>query len=235
MKNSGKQSLAALRHDVCTASGLICLLGPRSASAVSKFPPVSSSHLLLPTLEGWERVESWGTRSWGILFGLAMATAAVRGTGRVLCRSVHCQDSDLISGTWAQHQTIWSPGKVQLGPPLSPPFDHIVGQEWSGEGVQSREMCAQQKHNNHRNRTGSVFLSVPQIQRSTFPNPCQHSFLKGWAPSVQMTSLTVRKEQLEGKLRKTPEFVELGKPKCLNVLPHVFLKNVIKEESENTE
>lgn len=50
-----------------------------------------------------------------------------------------------------------------------------------------------------------------------------------------MTSLTVRKEQLEGKLRKTPEFVELGKPKCLNVLPHVFLKNVIKEESENTE
>ena len=37
-------------------------------------------------------------RSWGILFGSAMATAAVKGTGLVLCCSVNGQDSAIISG-----------------------------------------------------------------------------------------------------------------------------------------
>lgn len=85
--------------------------------------------------------------------------------------------------TSARHQTIWSPGKLKLGSPLLPFFDHILSQEWTwGGSPEHGEMCTQQKHNDHRGRTGSVFSSVPQIQRSPFPEPCQHFLLKGWAP-----------------------------------------------------
>lgn len=85
--------------------------------------------------------------------------------------------------TSARHQTIWSPGKLKLGSPLLPFFDHILSQEWTwGGSPEHGEMCTQQKHNDHRGRTGSVFSSVPQIQRSPFPDPCQHFLLKGWAP-----------------------------------------------------
>lgn len=53
------------------------------------------------------RLGSWRTEEPGILFGSAMATAAVKGTGLVLCCSVNGQDSAGISGLLlGRHQTI---------------------------------------------------------------------------------------------------------------------------------
>lgn len=185
-ENSGKQNLVAENRTsadrftpqgwpACTQLPFSPLQLLNSCQRGLSPPPAHAGGL-------WEVVRRLEGRSWGILFRSAMATTAVKGTGLVLCCSKWPGFSCYLA-TSAQHQTIWSPGKLKLGPPLPPFFDHIVGQEWTwGGSPEHGGMCTHQKHNDHRGRTGSVFSSVPQIQRSAFPDPCQHWSLKGWAP-----------------------------------------------------
>lgn len=153
----------------------------------------------------------------GILFGSAMATATVKGTGVALCFSLNGHDYAVIWGLLLGtrqldllvrlHLTPHPPTPRRLRPPHQPGM--AVGRE--GERVQNMGRCAPSRNRITTQAEQAVFshLYPRSRERRTFPHPCRSLVLQGLGTSLPRAGPSSQGGWQEGaatgKSEKTPE------------------------------